>query len=77
MTFSVVTRVVFPWPLVVLVKLTLLIVLAESLSAAVVLTLKVMEVALVVTVPDAAETVSQLGRLVIEYLRLPPVALSE
>ena len=76
-TFSVATRVVFPWPLVVLLKLILLTVPAESLSAAVVLTLKVMEVAFVVTVPDAVETVSQLGRLVIEYLRLPPVALSE
>jgi hypothetical protein len=35
-----------------------------------------MEVTLVVTVPDAAEKVSQLGRLVIEYPRLPPAALS-
>jgi hypothetical protein len=52
-------------------------VLAASLSAAVALILKVTDVAFVVSVPDAGETVSQLGRLVIAYFRLPPVALSE
>ena len=60
-------RVVFPWLLVVLLKFMLPTwVLVESLSAALVLILKVMVFADVVTVPDADEAVSHGGTLVTE-----------
>jgi hypothetical protein len=55
----------------------LMYVLALSLSAAVVFSLNVTDVALVVAVPDIGDAVSQLGTLVIEYFAVPITVVSE
>jgi hypothetical protein len=55
----------------------LMVVPTESLSAAAVLTLKVTDAALVVTVPEAGVSVSHFGTFVIVYFTLPLVAFSE
>src|SRR6516225_12232713 len=75
LTTSVATRVVFPWLLVVLLKPILPVWVPGPRLRALEFTVNVMDFAVVVTVPDADEAVSQLG-VVIEYFTLPPVALS-
>src|SRR5712692_10134390 len=77
LTVSVAVRLVLPWPLVVLVKV---IVAGPDVPGARLLalafTVKVTVVGDVVTVPEAAEAVSQLGTPEIEKLAEPVVALN-
>jgi hypothetical protein len=66
---------VFPWLLVVLLKTILLVWVPGRRLRALEFTVNVMVFAVVVTVPDVDEVVSQLG-VVIEYFTLPNVELS-
>ena len=76
-TVSVAVRVVLPWPLVVLVKVTVAgPYVAAARPFALAFTVNVTVVGDVVTVPEVAEAVNQLGMPEIEKFTDPLVALS-